>query len=191
MGLIATRRAKESQPAGDLSARLSAVMRRSAAPRAEEAEGLGLDPKLQAVGVLDDALAVIAEVSTLVREAAGHVIGAAGEAEEGPRALLAERYDDHRRRIDERQGELTEGAAHLHSIGATALDVPLRGATYAIAPFPLDTSKTGLDLPPPEDGFATHQEVADTLRRVELALERLSRVRAIYLADRAFLVGGR
>lgn len=186
MGFLAAKKAKESGPTGDLSSRLAAVRRCPAAPR--EAEGPAApDQRAGAVAALDACLRIVADASAIMRDAAAHVITAASEPDEGARALLAERYDDARRRIDAMQAELAEEAGSLMGPGAAALDVPLRGAVYAVAPFPLDTGEAGLDLPPPEDGFATHQEVAETLRRVELALERLSRVRAIYTADRAFL----
>ena len=188
MGLIPARRPKDAAPTGDLSARLASVRRRSAAvvadPVTEE-----VDPKARAVAVLDACLSVVSDASRIMREAAAQVIEAASEADEAPRALLAERYDDARSRIDAMQAGMPDDARLLLGDEAPALDVPLRGATYAVAPFPLGTGEGGLDLPAPEDGFASHQEVAETLRRVELALERLSRVRAIYAADRAFLSG--
>ena len=189
MGLIAARRPKDASPAGDLSARLDAVMRRSAAVVTDET-GEVFDPKAHAVGVLDAALSVIAEASRVMRDAAAAVIEAAARTTDAQRAILAERYDDGRERIDAMQAALPHDAGLLLAVGAQPLDVPLRGAVYAVAPFPLGSDEAGLDLPPPEDGFASHQEVAETLRRVEIALERLSRVRAIYLADRAFLSGG-
>lgn len=186
MGFLAAKKAKEQGPAGDLSARLASVRRCSAAPQREDAPA-GPDRRAHAVGALDACLMVVSEASAVMREAAEQVIAAAGEPDEGSRALHAERYDDARQRIDAMQDALGEDAAALMGSNAAALDVPLRGAVYAVAPFPLDTGQAGLDLPPPEDGFASHQEVAETLRRVELALERLSRVRAIYTADRSFL----
>ena len=188
MGLIPARRPKEAAPTGDLSTRLASVRRRSSAVIAEAVIDEP-DPRAQAVAMLDACLAVAREASGVMREAAAHVIEAAGEADEAPRALLAERYDDARGRIDAMRADMPDDARTLLGEEAAVLDVPLRGAVYAVAPFPLGTGEAGLDLPPPEDGFASHQEVAETLRRVELALERLSRVRAVYAADRAFLSG--
>ena len=191
MGLRAFSRTKDQAPTGDLTTRLHAVRRCSAAPSANEADGLTPDARLAAVAALAEALRVVTKAAGVMREAAELVIEAAGEPDEGPRALLAERYDDARMRVDAFQEAMPAAAEPLLGLQAATLEVPLRGATYAVAPFPLVTGEAGLDLPPPEDGFATHGEVADTLRRVELALERLARLRAVWTADHAFLARDR
>ena len=191
MGLRAFSRTKDQAPTGDLSTRLAAVRRCSAAPLVDESGAIAPDARLAAVDTLAESLRVVAEAARVMREAAALVIEAAGEPDEGPRALLAERYDDARMRVDAFQEAMPAAAEPLLGLQAATLEVPLRGATYAVAPFPLVTGEAGLDLPPPEDGFATHGEVADTLRRVELALERLARLRAVWTADHAFLARDR
>lgn len=139
-----------------------------------------------ALRIIEEAQIVLSEASRSVRKAAAHVIDAAS-ADDAERALLAEKYDDARRQVEAAMGAAPEGAASLLRHDAERLSVHLTGAVYAIAPFPLTTDEFGLDLPPPQHGFVSHAEVADTLRRVEIALERIGRAKAIYDEDAAFL----
>ena len=173
---------------GGLSAAIARINRASAAVDPDAAgKGPGVAGACeQALTVLTDAQEVLAQASTSVREAAQHVIQAAS-ADDAERALLAERYDDARRGVEAALGTATEGALSLLQPGAERLSVHLRGAVYAVAPFPLSVDEYGLDLPPPQHGFVSHAEVADTLRRVEIALERIGRAKAVYDEDAAFL----
>ena len=185
-----------SEPTGDLSARLDRIRRRSAAPVQRE-DGSEADPCEDAGRQLRAALDVLVAASEHIRAAATHVIAAAGEGDEGARALLAEKYDDARQAVEalsappeeevDEDGYAVEADLALTQVGCPGLAVPLRGATYAVAPFPLTTGEEGLGLTPPEDGFATSTEVAATLRRVEIALERIERVRDVYDRDARFL----
>ena len=173
---------------GDLSAAVARIIRASSArnPNAE-GKGPGVAGACQeALGILAEAQAALAAAGEGVREAASHVIEAAG-ADDAERALLAERYDDARRRVGAVLEGAGEGALTLLQPGAERLSVHLTGAVYAVSPFPLSVDEYGLDLPPPEHGFVSHAEVADTLRRVEIALERIGRARAVYDEDIAFL----
>lgn len=173
---------------GDLSAAIARINR---APAAHDPEAAKRGPGVagaceQALAVLADAQEVLASAAASVRQAAQHVIEAAS-ADDAERALLAERYDDARRAVEGALGTATEGALSLLSPGAERLSVHLKGAVYAVSPFPLSVDEFGLDLPPPQHGFVSHAEVADTLRRVEIALERIGRARAVYDEDASFL----
>lgn len=173
----------EAQP--DLSAGLARALKRARVAAGDEPVA---DPVAEAALLLDAAMVAIDRAAKIVREAAQRVIAAANETDAGARSLLAEQYDDVRRRVDalsEAGGEV--GA--LTMLGAVPLSVPLGGATYMVAPFPLSTEEDSLALPPPQEGFETHAEVAEVLRRVETALERIGRARAIYEQDRDFLRG--
>ena len=186
--MFALRKPAAETATGDLSGAVARILR---APRATDPDAEGKGPGVvgaceAALAVLTDAQECLENASSSVREAAGHVIEAAG-ADDAGRALLAERYDDARRSVDNALETATEGALSLLSPGAERLSVHLTGAVYAVAPFPLSTDEYGLDLPPPEHGFVSHAEVADTLRRVEIALERIGRAQAVYEQDAAFL----
>ena len=173
---------------GDLSSAIARVRRCSAAVDPDaEGKGPGVAGACQAaLGILGAVQATLTEAGEGVREAAAHVIEAAG-AEDAERALLAERYDDARRRVEAVIANASEDALSLLGLHAEPLSVHLTGAVYAVSPFPLSTDEHGLDLPPPEHGFVSHAEVADTLRRVEVALERIGKAKAVYDQDMAFL----
>ena len=184
--MFALRRSAAETDASDLSGALARVLRAPCA-RGDGDAGPGVPGACrEALGVLADAMTVLTEAGAHVRRAAQHVIEAASQDDAG-RALAAERYDDARRAVDAALTDAPEGAITLLQPGAERLSVHLTGATYAIAPFPLSTDEYGLDLPPPTHGFVSHAEVADTLRRVEVALERIGRARAVYEEDAAFL----
>jgi hypothetical protein len=166
----------------DLSAGLARALRRpkvvNDAPVADQAG--------EAAVVLSAAITTIDRASRIVRDAAAKVIEAAGETDPAERALLAEQYDDLRRKVDALAAQ--SEASILTTPGAQSLQVPLRGATYVVVPFALTADEHGLGLPPPEEGFETHAEVAEVLRRVENAMEALARARVVYEHDRDFLM---
>ena len=184
--MFASKRQAPQTETCDVSAAVARVMRQPS-PISSEGKGPGVVGACQhAVAVLTEALETLRVASGKVREAAGHVIEAAS-AEDAERALLAEKYDDARQSVDAALAEASEGARTLLQVGAERMTVELKGATYAVSPFPLSTDEYGLDLPPPQHGFVSHAEVADTLRRVEIALERIGRVITVYEEDMAFL----
>ena len=186
--MLALRRQAAETTTCDVSAAVARVMRASAARDADaEGKGLGVAGACErALSVIAQAQDVLTDASRCVREAAGHVIAAAS-ADDAERALLAERYDDARRGVTATLDDASEGALSLLRHDAERLSVHLKGAVYAVSPFPLTTDEYGLDLPPPEHGFVSHAEVADTLRRVEIALERIGKAKAVYDEDAAFL----
>ena len=180
------RKAQAPVQSTDLTEGLQRALRNPA--REEGVAGDGArEPIRQALSALDAALARLEEAGSLVRQAARPVIEAASETDPGQRALLAERFDDVRQKIDTLLTEEDEPARPLLLAGAGRLTVQLAGASYIISPFPLSTAESGLDLPPPAEAFATHTEIADTLRRVETALERVARAMEVYSEDEAFL----
>ena len=184
--MFALRRAAAETTACDLTQALARAERQVARRGADD--GGVPNACAEALGLLGEAMSVLSEAAGIVRVAATHVIAAA-QADDAERALLAERYDDARASVDRMLEGAPEGARALLSVGAQRLSIHLRDAVYAIAPFPLTTGEEGLDLPPPTQGFVSHAEVADTLRRVEVALERIGRVRDVYEQDQAFLRG--
>ena len=190
--MFALRKPSAETPAEGAGGGLAAAIARiNRAPAAVDPDASGKGPGIvgaceEALAVLAEAQDVLAQASACVREAAQHVITAAS-ADDAERALLAERYDDARRGVEAALDAASEGALSLLRPGAERLSVHLTGAVYAVAPFPLSVDEYGLDLPPPQHGFVSHAEVADTLRRVEVALERIGRAKAVYEEDAAFL----
>ena len=186
--MFALRRQATETATCDVSAAVARVMR---APAARDSDAEGKVPGVigactHALSVLAETQAVLSAASKSVREAAAYVIEAAS-ADDAERALLAERYDDARGQVNAALESAPEGALSLLKPDAERMTVHLTGAVYAVAPFPLSTDEYGLDLPPPEHGFVSHAEVADTLRRVEIALERIGKAKAVYEEDIAFL----
>ncbi|MBB4657870.1 hypothetical protein [Parvularcula dongshanensis] len=185
--MLSRRKSAAPETAVDFSASLSRALRKPTIHREDGETGRAAGPAIQAIEALEATLDVLNQAGGAVRDAARHVIAAASQPDVAARALLAERYDDARAQV-ERLAQAAPEAAHiLVAPMAERLSVPLQGATYAISPFPLTLEEQGLDLPPPNDGFETHAEIAETLRRVETAIERIGRASVVYAKDRAFL----
>lgn len=133
---------------------------------------------------------LIDQVRETVVEACHIVLRANAIDDLGGRALLAEQYDELRQTI-QRQVEGAEAdALDLVGPAARGLTASLsQTSSYTVFPARLDIAIAGVDLPPPGEGFAETQEIADILEKLDRALDRLDRVSALYMKDVQFLMG--
>lgn len=139
-----------------------------------------------ALGAIEDALISVDAIRAALDEAAEITEEALAIADDGRRALCAERYDDLRRAINESCGaSAPEGdclTAHAKARLEVALD-PTGRSRHVVRGTDLSTGAQGLDLPPPLDAFAADDEIRAVQASIAAALRRLDRATQIFLDD--------
>lgn len=139
-----------------------------------------------ALGAIEDALISVDAIRAALDEAAELTVEALGIADEGRRALCAERYDDLRKAINESCGATApEGdclTAHAKARLEVALD-PTGRSRHVVRGTDLSTGAQGLDLPPPLEAFAADDEIRAVQASIANALHRLDRATQIFLDD--------
>jgi len=119
------------------------------------------------------------------------IVASAKDTEDlGARALLAEKFDEHRLSINGIVGEVNETGQLLVGPDAEPLEIQMTGrALYSISCLRLDVSDQGLGLSPPIEAFAEDSEVDAILSELESAVGRVERATASYCRDAKFLMG--
>jgi hypothetical protein len=139
-----------------------------------------------ALGAIEDALISVDAIRAALDEAAELTEEALAIADEGRRALCAERYDDLRRAINEACGaSAPEGdclTAHSKARLEVTLD-PSGRSRHVVRGTDLSTGAQGLDLPPPLEAFAADDEIRAVQASIAVALQRLDRATQIFLDD--------
>ncbi len=139
-----------------------------------------------ALGAIEDALISVDAIRAALEEATELTQEALTVADEGRRALFAERYDDLRRSINESCGaSASEGdclTAHAKARLEVALD-PSGRSRHVVRGTDLSTGAQGLDLPPPLEAFAANDEVRAVQAAIAAAMHRLDRAPQIFLDD--------
>lgn len=155
-------------------------------------EGQRASDVLSAVGeplaALETALSVIDRLRTMIAEAE-ELLAAAREGDIATRALLAERYDDVRLEIGQIVHETKEQGFILLARGGPGIRFKVGSAkkSVAIRSVNLESGPEGIDLPPPESGFADNEELDLIEHRLIAASERVTRAAQVFVADAALL----
>lgn len=143
-----------------------------------------------ALGAIEDALISVDAIRAALDEAFELTHEALGDAEEGRRALYAERYDDLRRAINEACGASAPQPDCLTAHAKARLEVvldPTGRSRHVVRGADLSAGAQGLDLPPPLGAFAQDDEIAAVRTAIGAALHRLDRAAQIFLDDASAL----
>lgn len=157
-------------------------------------EGQRASDVLSAVGeplaALETALSVIDRLRTMIAEAE-ELLAAAREGDIATRALLAERYDEVRLDIGQVVHETKAAGFILLARGGPGIRFKVGTAnakkSVAIRSVNLESGPEGIDLPPPESGFADNEELDLIEHRLIAASERVTRAAEVFVADAALL----
>lgn len=139
-----------------------------------------------ALGAIEDALIAIDAIRAALDEAGELTAEALVSPDENRRALLADRYDDLRRAINEASGATTKEADCLTCYARARIEVVLdiQGRSrHVVRGADLSAGAGGLDLPPPLDAFATDEEIEAAADAIGAAFHRLDRAMQIFLDD--------
>lgn len=139
-----------------------------------------------ALGAIEDALISVDAIRAALDEAAELTGEALEISDEGRRALLADRYDDLRRAINEACGATAPEGDCLTAHAKARLEVTLDQAgrsRHVVRGTDLSTGAQGLDLPPPLEAFAANDEIRAVQAAIANALHRLDRATQIFLDD--------
>ncbi|MEM9232648.1 MAG: hypothetical protein AAGA69_00235 [Pseudomonadota bacterium] len=154
----------------------------------EQVKAPQLDGIVEALDMLEDACAVMAQVRADLKLLAEPVIAASAEPDMATRALFADEYDERRETLSSHVVGSQDAAAVLLSQDATAFSVVVDEVlTYRIGRFPIALGPEGLGLPAPAGAFAEPREVVAVLKAIQAALDKLDRATSRYAQDKAFL----
>lgn len=179
----------EALPVIDVQGGLDRALRNRRAVLDEPETNQQDNPVRDALAAIEAALYAIDRVRDILEQACEVAISAKSADDAGGRALLAESYDELRLSINEALDRIEPRGAQLIGKTQRHIDVMLGGRTkYSVSPMRLDVSEQGLDLPPPVDGFAGHDEIDAVLMQLDKALLRADRAAATYCRDAQYLI---
>ncbi len=139
---------------------------------------------------IETVLFVLDQVRDVLGQCREIVASARDTKDPGARALLAEKFDEHRLSINGIVSEVNETGQLLVGPEAEPLEIQMTGrALYSISCLRLDVSDQGLGLSPPIEAFAHDREVDVILSEIEMAVGRVERATASYCSDAKFLMG--
>ncbi|WOI52037.1 hypothetical protein [Parvularcula sp. LCG005] len=147
-----------------------------------------LDGMVEAIETLSVVVSTLSDLRAQLGKMAETSIAASAEPDLGLRALMAEDFDDLRDQYDRLLADMPDPVKGLLTAPGEPIRVALKtGGQYFIAPFIANPGEIGLNVAPPNGAFASHREVATTLRSLDDAFAKVDEAIQTFKKDRAFI----